>query len=499
MQTPPAVDAIRGRLPRAVKHYEDDTDCVTITLQPESLVAACEALRDDPLLRYDALSVLAYADRHLIYQLVSTSLPERLRLRVPVRDDPPGIESTAFVWPAARWAEQEIRDHWHVDFAGHPNPAPLFRGPASPRDPPEHDLGGMRFPTSLDGLTFAVDATPQGGNTVTPLLGRRHVALGRQLCQVPYQACTSLLARVDGFSAHVGDLAYATAVESLLQVTPPPRAQVLRTIYAECARIASHLYWLARMTQNHAPPAYVAPARAWQARQRALDLMAQWGHGSPVPDAICIGGLVWDAPDDLQDTLTDWSAEMSAHLDKLEALIYRPRWIDRQLGDQGVIDPGTAVGLGVTGPNLRACGLPYDVRTAFPYARYPALDVPVRVQSEGDARSRFLLRLAEVRASLEIVRQAEDHLQPGPVRALEDGDLPDTLPVGTVYAAVEGPRGEWGILLVSQGQANWQSVQIRGPSFANLSALPYLCRNAQPDHLVAILDSLDISAGEVER
>ena len=164
-----------------------------------------------------------------------------------------------------------------------------------------------------------------------------------------------------------------------------------------------------------------------------------------------------------------------------------------------MIDPGTAVGLGVTGPNLRACGLPYDVRTAFPYAAYSSIEIPVRMQSDGDARARFLLRLAEIRDSLTIVRQAAVHLMPGPVCTLEDNELPDTLPEGTVYAAVEGPRGEWGILLVSHGQATWNCVQIRGPSFANLSALPYLCRNAPPDRLIAILDSLDVSAGEVER
>jgi NADH-quinone oxidoreductase subunit D len=189
---------------------------------------------------------------------------------------------------------------------------------------------------------------------------------------------------------------------------------------------------------------------------------------------------------------------MDVRLDELEVLIHH-KWVDDQLGDLGVIDPGTAVGLGVTGPNLRACGLPYDVRTAFPYAAYASIEVPVRVRSEGDTRARFLLRLAEIRDSLAIVRQAAEHLVPGPVCAVEDRELPDTLPEGTVYAAVEGPRGEWGILLVSQGQSTWHTMQLRGPSFANLSALPYLCRNAPTDHLVAILDSLDISAGEVER
>jgi NADH-quinone oxidoreductase subunit D len=308
-----------------------------------------------------------------------------------------------------------------------------------------------------------------------------------------------LAARVDGFSGMVGDLAYALAVESLLRVTPPPRAQMLRAIYAECARLASHLYWLAHMTQAYAAPAYIAPARAWQARKAVLDLIGQLGDGSPIPDVISIGGLDRDAPAGFRDALLEYTARLNGYLDEIQTLVHRQDWVRRQLDGIGVIDPGTALGLGVTGPNLRACGVPYDVRTAFPYAGYTSVEIPVPVHQDGDAKARFLVRMSEMRASLEIIRQAASLLHPGAVNAFETADLPDALPAGTAYAAVEGPRGEWGILLVSEGRPHWQYAYIRGPSFANLSALPFLCRNMQPDHLTSILGSLDVSVGEVER
>jgi NADH:ubiquinone oxidoreductase subunit D len=295
------------------------------------------------------------------------------------------------------------------------------------------------------------------------------------------------------------DLAYARAVEQLLQVEPPPRAQALRVIYAELQRVASHLFWLAGFAQRLTDPLFALPAYAWQGRTRILEHL-QWLGGNPItPDVIGIGGLTKDMPPAMETRLEELLAFLDALLDDLECLLSDHNGWRDQIERVGVIDPGTAMGLGVTGPNLRACGIRYDVRSAFPYGGYGSLDIEIPVRSEGDAHARYLVRMGEMRASLSLVRQAASSLPGGPVNAFADLDLPSLLPVGTVYASVEGARGELGILIVSDGSAHPQRVHIRGPSFANLSALSYMTQRVPTDQVTVILDSLDISMGEAER
>jgi len=332
-----------------------------------------------------------------------------------------------------------------------------------------------------------------------PRLGLRHAGIGKQLTRWPYQQGTLLAARIDGFSAIQGDLAYALAAEKLLGLRPPPRAQMVRVVCAELQRISSHLYWLTRCVQDLSDPSLAAPDHAWEGRAAILEWF-QWLGGNPItPDVIAIGGLHWDVPSTFVPRVHALLTDTEMLLNDLDQMLTRSTAFRSQLQNVGVLDPGTAIGLGVTGPSLRASGIGYDVRRTFPYSGYETLDVAVTVRQGCDADARYMVRMAEMRVSIDVIRQALSRLPAGPVNAVTDESLSATPPRGVTYASVEGPRGEMGILLVSDGSACLRRAHIRGPSFSNLSALPFMTRRIRVDQVQTVIDSLDVSTAEAER
>jgi NADH-quinone oxidoreductase subunit D len=485
-----------------------------LSLAPSSLGRACEFLRDEPESRCDLLLLLTAAQGEAYYQLASTQRCQRLRLHVPIDPSAP-IDSLAFTWPAANWEERQAHGLWEIAFRGHPELRPLFRPAALAGDdtPPAEDALpriGSRYPTSVEG--WPVHLELDGGRVIRaqPDLGYRRCGIEQRLTQWPYVRGTLLAARIDGFAAMNGDLAYALAVEKLLQIQVPLRAEYLRTIYAEMQRISSHLAWLIRCTQRTSDPGWAAPSCAWEARRAILDLF-QWLGGNPItPDLVSIGGLRCDTPQGFVPAVQAVLDGLKGHLVDLAILVDQSAAFRARLEDVGIIDPGTALGLGMTGPNLRGSGRGYDVRTSFPYAAYQWLDIEVPTGQRGDALARYRVRMREIRASMDLIGQALRDLPGGPVNAwavspLANPDEAPLLPTGTVYASVEGPRGELGVCLVVDGSGRLCHAHIRGPSLANLSALPLMCqRVANPggmacDRVDQILDSLDISIGEVER
>jgi NADH:ubiquinone oxidoreductase subunit D len=500
-------ETLATRFPGAIQDHRLEDGGTTLDVSPEHLVHVCEFLRDEPETQYNLLATLTRARHDALYQLVSLSHKDRLRLRVPLSDsDTPALNSLSFVWPAANWAEREVHDTWGLAFVGHPNLAPLVRAkslsaPASPETGDSFRIhGGTRYPTSIDGLIIDIETDKQqriGRTSVS--LGRRHAGLETRLAEWPYARGMLLAARMDGFAAMSCDLAYAMAVERLLQVEPPPRAQMLRTVYAELQRIASHLFWLARCAQNLTDPPFAAPAYAWQGRTAILDLFQELGGNPITPDVVAIGGLKHDPSPPCVDRVHLLLEKLETVLSDLDRLLTHRPAFRAQLDGVGVIDPGTALGLGVTGPCLRACGIAYDVRDAFPYAGYMRLDHQAVTEQGSDVDARYMVRIAEMRGSLRLIDQALSHLENGPFNVFAAEQMPPKLPPGTAYASVEGPRGELGVLLVSDGRTHLQRAHVRGPSFANLSALPFMFQGAQRHQVNIILDSLDISMGEVER
>jgi NADH:ubiquinone oxidoreductase subunit D/NADH:ubiquinone oxidoreductase subunit C len=500
------IDALIARFPGAIHGHGSHPDGLALTVSPGQLLHICEFLRDDEGAQYNLLVTLTRAGDDALYQVVSLSHASRLRLRVPLpQDRRTGLESVSFVWPAANWAEREARDLWGITFSGHPDPEPLLHlaRPERASQSAERTLQvptATRYPTSVDGLSITLELDEaQRVNDIGLRLGNRHSAIEARLAEWPVARAPLLAARLDGFAAMSVDLAYALAAERLLGIEIPPRAQTLRVIYAELQRVASHLFWLARCAQNLGDPPLAAPAYAWQGRTAILDLF-QWLGGNPItPDLITIGGLGCDAPASLAQETHVLVRSLQTLLQDLDRLLTHSPGFREQLRGVGVIDPGTALGLGVTGPCLRACGIDYDVRKTFPYAAYARLEVEVPVVHGNDADARYRARIAEMRSSLQLIVRAVARLENGPVNAYSPDPGSLELPEGTGYAAVEGPRGELGILMCADGGTRPQRVHVRGPSFANLSALPFMVRGA-PRYQVAIaLHSLDVSMGEVER
>jgi NADH:ubiquinone oxidoreductase subunit D len=475
----------------------------------------CEFLRDAPEFSYDMLLALTVGNEHLDYHLLSMSDRRRLRLAVPVAlspstDQPHELDSLAFVWPAANWAERATRAAREITYRGHPDPRPLFvqednaaeicRGMADGTIL----ASGSPYPASIDGLFLRLELEGERLVDVQPQLGYRRAGLERKLTDWPYPRGTLLSARMDGFSAMQCDLAYAMAIEKLLGVEPPRRAQQLRVVYGELQRMASHLFWLARSTQHLFGLTLVAPSYAWEARNAILGFFQLLGGNPVTPDLIAIGGLKQDLPEGFPSELSALVDQVEGWLDDIAHILSRDGAIRTRLEGAGVIDPGTALGLGITGPCLRAAGMGYDVRDAFPYAAYSELDVQVPVEKGGDAYARHRVRVAELRASAALIRQVIPDLYEGPANAfkLDAATTPSAfppLPSGTAYVSVEGPRGELGVYLESDDSHYLSQAHIRGPSFSNLSALPLVGRGLTRAQLVPVLDSLDISMGEVER
>lgn len=500
--------AIRARFPGVVRVVDGGGGEPALELPAAHLTEVCEFLRDEGEARYDLLLTVTSTGDQVCYPLVSARHGRRLLLRVPTPRQPLALDSLSFVWPAANWAERQARDLWGTAFRGHPDLRPLLAGAGRasrvPAAPPDGTLLSARtlYPSSMDGLFVRLHVDGECVVQAEPDLGYRRAGMEQQLARWPYERGTLLAARLDGFSAMHGDLAYALAVEKLLQVEPPPRAQRLRVIYAELQRIASHLFWLIRSVQRLADPLFAAPAYAWAARTMILDLFQSLGGNPITPDLIAVGGLRCDVPAGFGGRLSAMLGDLQALLDDVAFLLERSAVLQESLEGLGVIDPGTALGLGVTGPCLRASGIPYDVRTTFPYSGYESLDVQVPVERAGDAGARCRVRVAEMQASLDLCRQAGSSLPAGSANAFGP-DAPDrvrpALPPGAVYASVEGPRGELGFYLVAGGPSHLRHAHVRGPSLANLSMLPLVSPGLTPAQVAGVLDSLDISIAEAER
>ena len=499
----PLSAAIRARFPDA--RFDPAEQTVLWNVPPQHLIPACEFARDHELARFDLLLAIAVIDGHAHYLLRSVQGQKCLTLRVPLNRSP-ALDSAAFVWPAANWLERQACDLWDVQFRRHPDLRPLFGHNAeAPWVDPEYLASGSLYPTSLDGLFLQRHRTGAGIESAEPVLGYCRCGLENALARWPYERGPLLAARLDAFAAMHADLAYAIAVERLLHIEPPPKAQGLRVVLAELQRINSHLFWAARAMQRLGDPAFAAPAYAALARSAIGDLF-QWLGGNPVtPDAIAIGGLRPDLPDNIASQVQAMIPGLTQGVQDLCALVGDSEPIHSRLQGMGVIDPGTALGLGLTGPALRACGNPYDVRRAFPYAGYGQLAVRVPSRRQGDALARLEVRLAEIECSLELIQTVLSSLsEDGPTNALVSSGGPNRiplpgLPAGLVCASVESPRGELDLLIVSDGSPSPRAVYVRGPSLANLSALPFLTRHSSPEQVALILDSLDVSIAEAER
>lgn len=378
-----------------------------------------------------------------------------------------------------------------------------------PQHPATH--GVLRLILELEGEVIL---------SARPVIGYLHTGFEKEMETRTYHQNIVFPPRIEYLATFIEEQAYVLAVEKLLGISAPKRAEVIRLILAELSRIASHLVWLGTSAIDlNLTSVFMY---CFRDREQLLDIFEMVSGQRMMHGYFRIGGLQWDLPDGFADRVRDFLREFPRHLDEFEALLTDNLiWRQRTEG-VGVLSAEDAIRYGCTGPVLRGSGVNYDVRKAFPYGGYDEYDFDVPLGGRGDSFDRYVIRMEEMRQSRRIILQALDRLPPGPilvddrkvalpprrelVRSMEavihqfklvsEGIHP---PVGEVYAAVESPRGEKGYYLMSDGSNRPARVRVRAPSFNNLQALPVMIHRGSVADVVVVIASIDIVLGDVDR
>jgi len=301
--------------------------------------------------------------------------------------------------------------------------------------------------------------------------------------------------RMDYVAAVSNGLGYCEAVEKLLNVEAPPRAKYIRVILTELNRIASHQLWLGTHALDIG--AMTPLFYTFRDREEILKIFEKYCGARLTTHAFRIGGCLYETYDGFEQDVRNFLDFFTPKIDEYEELLTTNRiWVQRTR-DVGVISGKDCIALGVTGPVLRASGVKWDLRKAQPYAAYKDFDFEIPVGTKGDTYDRYLVRMAEMRQSMRIIRQAVDGLPSGPIMA----KVPKVLkpPVGEIYHSIEAPKGELGYFIVSDGSTQPYRVRVRPPSFVNLQALDLMCKGQLVADVVAVIGTLDIVLGEVDR
>ena len=378
-----------------------------------------------------------------------------------------------------------------------------------PQHPSTH--GVLRLLLELDGETI-VNAIPE--------IGYLHTGIEKNMEAKTYAKAEVMTDRLDYMNTVGNNLAYCIAVEKLVDLDVPVRAQAIRVILTELQRIASHLVWVGTFGLDLAAMSMFL--YAFREREQILDILELCSGQRMMTTYIRPGGLWRDVPVEFEAAVRDFIKTFPRRIDEYEALLTKnPILLDRLLGI-GVMDAATALSHGVTGPMLRASGVNWDLRKARPYCGYEQYEFNVPVATEGDTYARYIVRVQELRESLKIVEQALNKLPMGPVRSdnrkfvtpprSEIGVSMEALihhfklwtegypaPKASIYSAVESPRGELGVFLEGDGGPKPYRIHMRTPSFDNLSVVPKLVKGHLVADLVAILASTDIVLGDIDR
>ncbi len=378
-----------------------------------------------------------------------------------------------------------------------------------PQHPSTH--GVLRLVLELDGETV-VRALYD--------IGYLHTGFEKSFERLTYSQDITLTDRMDYLAPLSNNLGFCLAVEKLLDLEIPPKAQWVRVLLTELTRIASHLVWLGTHALDIG--AMSVFLYCFREREEILKIFEMVSGQRMMTSYFRIGGLALEPPIGWLKRVEKFVKIFPDRIDEYEDLLTRnPIWLKRTQG-VGVISGDDAVALGVSGPSLRGSGVAWDVRKSHPYSSYDRFQFEIPTRPEGDVYARYLVRIGEMRESLKIVRQAMEGMPEGPVKAnaphivLPERDSMKTSiealiyhfkivtegfhpPVGEVYHCVESPRGELGFYVVSDGSPRPMRCHVRAPSFANLQALPKMIEGRLIADVVACIGSIDVVLGEIDR
>jgi NADH-quinone oxidoreductase subunit D len=310
-----------------------------------------------------------------------------------------------------------------------------------------------------------------------------------------YQQFAPYVDRMDYVAAVSNGLGYCEAVEKLLGTEAPLRARVVRTILTELQRIASHLLWLGTHALDIG--ALTPVFYCFREREEILKIFEKYCGARLTTHAFRIGGLQYETYDGFEQDVKRFCDDFSGKIDEYETLLTENRiWVGRTKG-VGILSAEDAIAMGVTGPVLRASGVKWDLRKAQPYAAYDLYEFEIPTRTTGDTYDRYLVRMEEMRQSRRICLQAIENIPTGPIMARIGKVLKP--PPGEVYHSIEAPKGELGYYIVSDGTTQPYRVRVRPPSFINLQAFDKMARGALIADVVAIIGTIDIVLGEVDR
>jgi NADH-quinone oxidoreductase subunit C/D len=506
------------------------------------------------------------SDFTVVYHLYSFDRNAYVRIKVALKENQLSLPTITDIFPSANWYEREVWDMFGIPFINHPHLQRIllprtWSGHPLRKDHPARatEMGPFRLPEEKqdteqealqfhpeewgmtrehDGLDFLfLNVGPQHPGThgvlrialqldgevivdAVPDIGFHHRGAEKMGERQTWHTYIPYTDRVDYLGGVMNNLAYLTTVEKLAGITVPPRGQMIRVMMAELFRIASHLVWYGTFAQDlgqMSPVFYL-----FNDRERAFGIVEAICGARMHPNWFRIGGVAQDLPNGWNQLFRDFLEYLPARLDEYDRTVIRNRLFKMRTKGVGGCSVKDAIEWGMTGPNLRACGLEWDFRKKQPYACYDQLDFDIPVGSSGDCYDRAIVHVEEIRQSLRIIQQCVDNMPGGPCNAEHPLTTPPpkartmhdietlihhflgvswgpVIPAGEAMVPIEGTKGNNGYYLISDGGTGSYRTRIRTPSFAHMQMLPLLCRGLMIPDLLAILGSLDYVLADIDR
>ena len=506
------------------------------------------------------------SDFTVVYHLYSFERNEYVRLKVALDQNQLSLPTITDVYPSANWYEREVWDMFGIVFDRHPHLTRILMPQSWSGHPlrKEHparatEMGPFRLPEEKqdaeqealqfrpeewgmkrerDGSDFLfLNVGPQHPGThgvlriilqldgeeildAIPEIGFHHRGAEKMGERQTWHTYIPYTDRVDYLGGVMNNLAYLTAVEKLAGITVPPRGQMVRVMMSELFRIISHLVWYGTFAQDlgqMSPVFYM-----FNDRERAFGIVEAICGARMHPNWFRIGGVAQDLPNGWDRLFRDFLQYLPARLDEYDRTVMRNHLFKGRTQGIGGCTVDEAIDWGMTGPNLRACGLEWDFRRKQPYACYDQLEFDIPVGRSGDCYDRAIVHVEEMRQSLRIIQQCVDDMPGGPCNANHPLTTPPpkartmhdietlihhflgvswgpVIPAGEVLAPIEGTKGNNGYYLISDGGTGSYRTRIRTPSFAHMQMLPLLCRGLMIPDLLAILGSLDYVLADIDR